>query len=249
MSKIVKAVCKVTTAILAKSPPVYFCKTSSWKPPPSSLLSLFISSSWWTDLARLRKTWDFTDWNSSADFSRIQCSNLRTGDWWRLCCSWLVELSWYLETPHSGISAFPQNWPTSPNESQVGSSWLPRVIMRQSGSSMKNAKSRRKISQAFGPGSKRTKCCRPGGVGMYDVSRPTFFILFSGWLLTLAGSGCEIFQHIGFYVFSLLILLSPPDGRPRSAISPLKIYLPSFAHVSSFREKPWRPKWKCWCTW
>lgn len=46
-----------------KSPPVYFCKTSSWKPPPSSLLSLFISSSWAkTDKSALL---DLVDWSEN----------------------------------------------------------------------------------------------------------------------------------------------------------------------------------------
>ena len=62
---------------------------------------------------------------------------------WRTFCHTHITTSIYINV--LGLSRHNSFMP------YVGSSWLPRVMMRQSGSSMKKAKSNMKISQAFGP--------------------------------------------------------------------------------------------------
>ena len=71
-----------------KSPPVYFCKTSSWKPPPSSLLSLFISSSW-TETGRSALVWilciDPKMGQLTKPWGNLVCFQQVSGFWNKLC--------------------------------------------------------------------------------------------------------------------------------------------------------------------
>ena len=78
--------------------------------------------------------------------SRQNC--LFRPNFWREC--WVdVGIHWFVLNSKNQRIYNLNTWPPASN--RPGSSWLPRVMTMQSGSSMKKAKSSRKISQAFGP--------------------------------------------------------------------------------------------------
>lgn len=150
---------------------------------------------------------------------------------WREC--WVdVGIHWFVLNSRNQRIYNLNTWPPASN--RPGSSWLPRVMTMQSGSSMKKAKSSRKISQAFGPKGRMFNVAWRLQIQDGRLQNSSFRCI-----LGPVGQGsifsqlCWVHVHVGNTICQMHVFTFTAAVAPRSAISPLKMYL---AHLESLGD-------------